>query len=185
MFQRKEKRPDPTPNRPTPIEQTEPTPIRETPANQARPSSIESHPNESGGLSTADLAQTGRPKPESSEPIRMDPSIDQAAHPGPMGSRPDPQHTDGAYSALFRPEDAEQFRSHWTDVQTGFVDEPRHAVEQADELVANVIKRLATVFADERTKLEHQWDRGEDVSTEDLRVALQRYRSFFDRLLNV
>jgi len=65
------------------------------------------------------------------------------------------------------------------------VDEPRRSVEQADALVAEVIKRLANSFAEERSKLEGQWGRGGDVSTEDLRVALRRYRSFFDRLLNV
>jgi hypothetical protein len=66
----------------------------------------------------------------------------------------------------------------------GFVDEPRRAVEQADALVADLMQRLASVFSDERKSLEGQWDRGDDVSTEDLRVALQRYRSFFDRLLS-
>jgi hypothetical protein len=68
-------------------------------------------------------------------------------------------------------------------VQTAFVDEPRHAVEEADKLVATVMQRLADGFAGERANLEKQWDRGDNVSTEDLRVALQRYRSFFDRLL--
>ena len=65
------------------------------------------------------------------------------------------------------------------------MDEPRRSVEQADALVAEVIKRLAETFAEERSKLEGQWGRGDDVSTEDLRVSLRRYRSFFDRLLNV
>jgi hypothetical protein len=65
------------------------------------------------------------------------------------------------------------------------VDEPRKAVEQADGLVASTMKRLAEVFAEERSKLEKQWDRGDNVSTEDLRVALQRYRSFFHRLLSI
>ncbi len=65
------------------------------------------------------------------------------------------------------------------------MDEPRKAVEQADGLVASAMKRLAEVLADERAGLEKQWDRGDNVSTEDLRVALQRYRSFFDRLLSV
>jgi hypothetical protein len=64
------------------------------------------------------------------------------------------------------------------------VDEPRRTVEQADELVAQVMQRLAESFASERERLEGQWGRGEDVSTEDLRVALQRYRSFFQRLLS-
>src|SRR5690348_12463375 len=78
-----------------------------------------------------------------------------------------------------------ELRNRWTDIQAGFVDEPRRAVEQADSLVAEAIKRLAETFANERNTLEGQWDRGGDVSTEDLRQALQRYRSFFSRLLSV
>ena len=91
---------------------------------------------------------------------------------------------DGA-ATLFPEKEANDFRTRWTDIQTGFVDEPRRSVEHADALVAEVIKRLANSFAEERSKLEGQWGRGDDVSTEDLRVALRRYRSFFDRLLNV
>jgi len=86
---------------------------------------------------------------------------------------------------LFAPNDTQDFRSHWEKVQIGFVDEPRKAVEQADELVASAIKRLAQVFAAERQKLESEWDKTDNVSTEDLRIALRRYRSFFDRLLSV
>ena len=86
---------------------------------------------------------------------------------------------------LFPNTEAETFRMRWTEVQTGFVDEPRQAVEQADGLVAEMMKQLAEVFADERSKLEEQWSRGDDISTEDLRQALRRYRSFFDRLLSV
>jgi len=65
------------------------------------------------------------------------------------------------------------------------VDEPRKAVEQADGLVASAMKQLAAVFAEERSSLERQWDRGDNISTEELRVALQRYRTFFDQLLSV
>jgi hypothetical protein len=79
----------------------------------------------------------------------------------------------------------EDLRHRWSDVQTGFVDEPRKAVEQADSLVASAMKRLAEVFAEERSNLEKQWDQGDSVSTEDLRVALQRYRAFFHRLLSI
>ncbi len=86
---------------------------------------------------------------------------------------------------LFAQTDAQDFRSRWERIQIGFVDEPRKAVEQADELVADAIKRLAEVFATERQKLEAEWDKTDNVSTEDLRVALRRYRSFFDRLLSV
>jgi hypothetical protein len=90
-----------------------------------------------------------------------------------------------ATTALFPENESRDFHKRWTDIQTGFVDEPRQAVEQADELVAEVIKRLADSFARERSRLEGQWGRGDNVSTEDLRVALQRYRAFFDRLLNI
>jgi hypothetical protein len=86
---------------------------------------------------------------------------------------------------LFDDAETGELRDRWTDVQSAFVDEPRTAVEQADALVADVMKRLATGFADERKSLEGQWSRGDDVSTEDLRLAMQRYRSFFDRLLSV
>ena len=81
--------------------------------------------------------------------------------------------------------EAAELRASWNAIQTGFVDEPRRAVEDADHLVAQAMKRLAEMFAEERAQLESQWDRGDDVSTEDLRIALQRYRAFFGRLLSV
>ncbi len=86
---------------------------------------------------------------------------------------------------LLNNDQLQNFRSRWTDIQTGFVDEPRRAVEQADNLVAEVMQELARTFANEKDNLEGQWGRGQDVSTEDLRQALQRYRSFFDRLLSL
>jgi hypothetical protein len=75
-------------------------------------------------------------------------------------------------------------QARWEQVQVSFVDEPRRAVEEADTLVAELMQRLADSFAQERKQLEGQWDKGDEVSTEDLRVALQRYRSFFTRLLS-
>jgi hypothetical protein len=84
---------------------------------------------------------------------------------------------------LMASENEEAFRARWSSIQTGFVDEPSRAVKEADELVAEVMKRLAATFAQERSRLEEQWARQKDVSTEDLRIVLQRYRSFFDRLL--
>ncbi len=86
---------------------------------------------------------------------------------------------------LFAQNDTQDLRSRWEKIQSGFVDEPRTAVVEADELVANAIKRLTEVFATERQKLEADWGKTDNVSTEDLRVALRRYRSFFDRLLTV
>lgn len=88
-----------------------------------------------------------------------------------------------ASTPLFSEADVHDLRDRWSNVQSEFVDEPRQAVEEADKLVATVMQRLAEGFANERSTLEKQWAQGSDVSTEDLRVALQRYRSFFDRLL--
>jgi hypothetical protein len=88
-------------------------------------------------------------------------------------------------SALFPDHEVRDMRSHWDRIQTGFVDEPRRAVEQADGLVASANKRIAEQFAQERARLEQQWNRGDNVSTEDLRLALQRYRAYFDRLLSM
>jgi hypothetical protein len=84
---------------------------------------------------------------------------------------------------LFPDDELDNFRARWDRVQTSFVDEPREAVEQADSLVANVVKRIAEQFSSERAQLEKQRDRGDNVSTEDLRQAFRRYRLFFDRLL--
>ena len=88
-------------------------------------------------------------------------------------------------TALFEHDVLNDFNSRWSEIQTGFVDEPRSAVQRADALVSDVIKRIGDSFGGERAQLEQQWDRGGDVSTEDLRVALQRYRSFFSRLLTL
>jgi len=89
------------------------------------------------------------------------------------------------HEALFPATESDDLRRRWNDIQAGFVDEPRSSVEKADQLVASVIQKLAQVFADERSKLESNWSKGGEVSTEDLRQALRRYRSFFDRLLSV
>jgi hypothetical protein len=94
--------------------------------------------------------------------------------------RPDQEAT-----PLFSPDEGSQLRNRWDAVQTAFVDDPRDAVAQADSLVAETIQNLATSFSDQRGRLEEQWGRGENVSTEDLRVVLQRYRSFFNRLLSL
>ena len=98
--------------------------------------------------------------------------------------RRDETSDDDSASELLPREQNAEFQTRWEKIQTGFVDEPRQTVEQADELVAEVMKRLAEGFATERERLEGHWGRGEDVSTEDLRVTLQRYRGFFQRLLS-
>jgi len=119
-------------------------------------------------LSTADLAKTpDAVRPEgTAQATQVAVEVDQS-------------------TTLFPDTEAADFRRRWTEVQTSFVDEPRRAVQQADELVAGVMKGLAETFARERAGLEQQWDRGENVTTEDLRIAMQRYRAFFDRLLSI
>ncbi|UMP01574.1 hypothetical protein [Amycolatopsis sp. EV170708-02-1] len=84
---------------------------------------------------------------------------------------------------LFENVDVERFRESWQGIQTAFVDDPRRAVKEADELVAMVIQNLATTFADHKKELESAWSQGEPA-TEDLRIALRRYRSFFNQLLS-
>jgi hypothetical protein len=85
---------------------------------------------------------------------------------------------------LLTSRDTESFRRRWENLQAGFVDEPRQMVEQADDLVGELMQQLSAGFSDKRSNLEEQWEKGDDVSTEDLRVALTRYRSFFNRLLS-
>ena len=149
----------------------------------------------SGGLSTADLAGVGsatqatttdvsgtetpappeqRLEPQSQAPA---PTADQPARPA--------QTKEESPTPLFAADAAESFRSRWQDIQTSFIDEPTRAVEQADSLVAEIMQQLAKTFADERSHLEEQGEHGKDISTEDLRMALRHYRSFFDRLLSI
>ncbi len=109
---------------------------------------------------------------------RSDMQVEEAAPPEANGAN-------NGHEPLFLQEEADNFRNRWRQIQANFVDEPRQSVEQADELVATTIKRLAEIFAGERSRMEQDWQRGQDVSTEDLRQALRRYRSFFDRLLSV
>lgn len=129
-------------------------------------------------LTTADIVNP--PRREAAAQVAVDPNVDtrydQAAVATTQEAQPNP---------LFPDQELHNFRSHWDQVQTSFVDEPRAAVEHADSLVANVVKRIAEQFASEREQLEKQWDRGENVNTEDLRQAFKRYRAFFDRLLTV
>ena len=86
---------------------------------------------------------------------------------------------------LFEDEAARKFRSRWQVIQGKFVDDPRDSVKQADDLVADIIKSVTMSFADRRIDLEKQWNSGANISTEDMRVALKRYRSFFERLLTL
>lgn len=94
-------------------------------------------------------------------------------------------HEGTGHTDLFPNEELAGYRTQWEAIQTGFVDQPRDAVAQADALVSQLVTRLTDVFTRERSTLEGQWAKGDNVSTEDLRVALTRYRSFFHRLLSM
>jgi hypothetical protein len=151
---------------------------------------------ETGALTTADLAKTpGRADdseaevvPERMKPVRSDRFGNDTSNLRQSNEAVMNRQTSGPTSAdatpLFPEDELRDLQGQWNDIQTGFVDEPRSAVQHADSLVASTMQQLADAFARERSKLEQQWDQGDSVSTEDLRVAFQRYRSFFRRLLS-
>ncbi|HEY1225767.1 MAG TPA: hypothetical protein VGF26_00465 [Ramlibacter sp.] len=117
--------------------------------------------------------------------MRMQDAVTQRQ---PMPSPNDKQgmgHDMEQLAALFPPQVASDFRGRWDQVQIGFVDDPRQAVQKADELVAEVMKSLASNFAEQRSRLEDGIGHGGEVNTENLRVALRSYRSFFQRLLSL
>ncbi len=151
--------------------------------------------NEHEHLTTSDLAGTRGRSSEANEsqprqaggqsdapPLAGATNVDV---PAPRASGTEPGRAENSSAPLFDQADREGFQDRWDAIQTGFVDQPRNSVEQADALVAEAMTGIARTFAQERQVLEAQWGQGADVSTEDLRVALQRYRSFFERLLAV
>lgn len=123
------------------------------------------------------LVDTGAARPGSQEHNR----VNAGKRPNEVGRTADEEQG----TPLFAEGESKDLFAKWDALQVGFIDEPRRAVEQADHLVAAAMKRTAEIFAEERARLERQWDRGDNVSTEDLRVAMRRYRSFFRRLLAV
>lgn len=135
------------------------------------------------GLSTADISSAMNQQ-QNNAPQNESGTTTVETRPADTGTSTS-QSQDATSTPLFQSDETDTFRSRWQVIQSTFVDDPRNAVEQADSLVADIMKRLADLFAGERAQLERQWEQGEDVSTEDLRVALQSYRSFFDRLLSV
>lgn len=136
-------------------------------------------------LSTADLAAAGRRPPEAFDAEREDEQMARRAEGLPRERRPEGSPDVEKLDALFPPEVAERYRSRWAAVQSSFVDDPRRAATQGDELVAEVLKNLAESFAREREQLERQLSQSGEATTETLRVGLRRYRSFFDRLLSL
>lgn len=139
------------------------------------------NPQRNGEYRTAVIDE--RPAPSQNAAQVIENTVDR-----PLSSKGAPvaqKKEDVGEGHLFRDEELQGFRSRWDQVQASFVDEPRLAVEQADGLVANMVKRLAEEFSTARAGLEREWDTGGEVSTEELRQVLRRYRSFFNRLLPI
>jgi hypothetical protein len=137
-------------------------------------------------LRTSDLAAAGA-RPTEQDEIRDDvddqaPLARQTPPESPLvRATPEPEQLE----ALFPADTAAEYRKRWAEVQSGFVDDPRRAVGDGDELVAEVMQSLAESFAHERDRLEDELSRTGEASTETLRVGLRRYRSFFERLLSL
>jgi hypothetical protein len=130
-------------------------------------------------ITREDLAEAEEPRARSEEPEQ------RAEAPEPKTEQQQAARTEGDRAGLFESDRFKELQRRWTDVQARFVDDPKAAVKSADGLVDEVIRDLSTLFSDERSKLERQWDSDADVSTEDLRVAIRRYRAFFERLLSI
>jgi hypothetical protein len=133
---------------------------------------------------TGDAVRDEPAKATSEQPLTRDRDRHDPADRHSSGSAPDRSEATAEHEPLLPADQSDRFASRWQEIQASFVDHPREAVVEADTLVADLMQRLAASFSHERDELEGQWDRGDDVSTEDLRVALTRYRSFFERLLS-
>jgi hypothetical protein len=190
-------------NVPTPTEEQEPTtatsehPDEYTPA--ADPLTVQHPFHESAGRGGegsasepatgghAGVADPGPSEPPSAEPNPSTTGTGSgtAVTEPPAGTADTSRVEPSSEPSLFADGDLAGLRARWNDVQAGFVDDPRACVQKADGLVSDVVTRLTSGFTEARSRLEHQWGRGEEASTEDLRVALTRYREFFERLLAV
>jgi hypothetical protein len=163
------------------------------------------HDEQTRAAANSSADEAPAPRHESSEgmepsTVRTDPSADSpreeneplttgdepsAARKEPPQMETEPSSEPSTERSLLADNDLSGLRSRWDDVQAAFVDNPKECVQKADILVAEVVEQLTTGFSDARSRLEAQWARGESASTEDLRVALTRYREFFQRLLSV
>jgi hypothetical protein len=117
------------------------------------------------------------------EALQIDDRYSTAEGARPPDATPNSAQNEETVGPLLSQDCMQDFRTRWDRIQTAFVDEPRIAVQQADELVGNAIQRLAESFSTARNSLETQWDRGDQVNTEDLRIALRKYRAFFQKIL--
>ena len=130
-----------------------------------------------GGRMSQDATRSEEQQGAYSSPQQQQQTTEEAA------SVTEQQDAYAGRGTLVPPDEANHFRKRWDEVQTGFVDDPRRAVEDANRLVDEVTSLVVETFTRGRTTLEEQWSRGDEVTTEELRVVLQRYRSFFDSLL--
>jgi hypothetical protein len=163
------------------------------------------HDEQTRAAANSSADEAPAPRHESSEgmessTVRTDPSADSpreeneplttvdeppTARSEPSQMETEPSSEPSTERSLLADNDLSGLRSRWDDVQAAFVDNPKECVQKADTLVAEVVEQLTTGFSEARSRLEAQWARGESASTEDLRVALKRYRDFFQRLLSV
>jgi hypothetical protein len=166
---------------------TEPAETTPAPGDPSRSAEAASPPGEAASQAPPG-AGTQPPAPPGS--TRLEPaaqpggSTEAAASDTAQDARQTGQETSPGDTPLLPDDQGDRLRGRWREVQTRFVDDPRDAVAAADGLVAELMQTLASGFAERRRALEEQWQRGEDVGTEQLRVVLQQYRAFFDRLLS-
>jgi hypothetical protein len=92
--------------------------------------------------------------------------------------------SDGS-KAFFSPNEADGFRARWESIQVGFVDDPRTSVQSAAQLIGDAMKRLSEEVATERRKFETSSRRENGKATEEMRLLLRRYRSFFKHLMEM
>jgi hypothetical protein len=173
-----------------PAEQMSSAAVPEGAVGQRTPSGTRAMPDTTAASETRAMPDTTAPADTTDDRAAMAPadagghSVVEPAH--SVTDERGPSQTDASSAdSLFAGSDLTGLRTRWDDVQAGFVDDPREAVQNADGLVAEVIEELTSGFASARSRLEEQWARGEQASTEDLRLALKRYREFFQRLLAV
>jgi hypothetical protein len=167
----------------TSAEEAAPTSRPESSSTGTEPSTVRAEPSAAADTPSPETTRTDRQAAQGEPPVTGDESSIARTEPSELGAEPSTEPSSA--KSLFADNDLSSLRSRWDDVQAAFVDDPKQCVQKADALVAKVVEQLTAGFSDARSRLEAQWARGEDASTEDLRLALKRYREFFQRLLSV
>ena len=150
-----------------------------------KPSSAQTEPSAVANDPSLATTTTDAPRAQGEPLATGDESSSAQTDPSDVGMASSTAGTEPSDKSLFADTDLPRLRSRWDDVQAAFVDDPKECVQKADALVAEVVEQLTTGFSAARSRLEAQWARGEEASTEDLRLSLKRYREFFQRLLSV